>query len=652
MRSVNLIPLLLFLFVGAPLFGQERTVRQRAVASFDAGVQELLDGRPRRAEKLLLEAVDRDPGMLPARRLLGVARDLLRDHDGALECYLEVLRLDSTYSRLLYYQIGDVYLRAGKPRLALEYFYQFRRLQKMDTGTFGLAGEQEYGTEQQILQRELDRQVLAARITADSVNYLIATGVEALGGEINGPLNDYFPFFTNDGTRVLFTRQAKDGDEDLITGRRRGGDGTFTTSRFGSFNTQQPEGMCTLVRDGETIFFTLCHEVEQGGSCDIHAGVLVDGRIRDTKKLPAYVNSSTWDSQAAISCDGRQLFFASTRPGGIGGSDLYRSDRLPDGGWSEPVNLGAAVNSPDDEEAPFLSNDGQTLYFSSMGHGGLGDEDIYFSRLDTVSGHWTPARNIGPPINSPARELGFHLTPDGRTGYFASDRPGGTGGLDIYRFQLSEQLTGREVTYVSGYVTDSLTGRPIADQAVPLASGEVFRTNYAGRFFICAPPGQALPLTVDRADYQPYARSFAVPRWDNRKPYRIDLRLSKSVASAPEPPPPPRPRPAARETLTTRLLFAFEQAALSAEEREALERLLSTVDAKRIEEVIVRGYTDETGSTAYNKDLSLARASAVARILVERGIDPAIIRTEGLGELTGGEDRRENRRVELTLRLR
>ena len=653
MRSVNLIQLLLLLFVAAPVFGQD-SPRQHAVAAFDAGVQHLLDGHPRRAQKSLSEAVTRDPAFLPALRLLGVARDLDGDHAGALEAYLEVLRRDSVYSRLLYFQIGDVYLRSGAPRQALDYFARFEALQATDISAFGLAGEQEAGAEERVLRVDLPRQRVSAQMSADSNNYVNARDLHRLGPAFNGPHNDYFPFFTNDGNGVYFTRQDADGDEDLIVGRRpdsHRGDGTFSTRKFGTFNTRQPEGMCTLVRDGETIFFTLCHEVPDGGSCDLHAGLLTNGRIEHTTKLPAYLNSPTWDSQAAISCDGRQLLFASTRPGGIGGSDLYACERLPDGSWSEPVNLGAAINTPEDEEAPFLSNDGETLYFSSMGHTGLGDQDIFFSRRDPVSGRWTPARNIGPPINSPARELGFHLTPDGRTGYFASNRPGGAGGLDIYGFTLAEELTGKEVTYVSGYLTDSLSGEPLPGQAVPVAGGDVFHTNAAGRFFICAPPERALPLTVDRAGYLPYARSFHIPAWPNREPYRIDLRLAPPGSVEPAPPPPPPTPPAERE-MTHRVLFAFEQGSPSEAEAEALRRFVSDLDLERVLSVTVTGYTDETGSAAFNERLSQYRADAVARLLGAAGISPERIIATGRGEVNAHPDRRLNRKVEILLRIR
>ena len=631
-------------------FGQSAS-RTRAIAAFDDGVVFLLDGKAKRATKSLQRAVELDTTFIPGRRMLGVAYDLNDDYPAALAAYRWVLAREPNFSRLLYYQTGELCLRAGQSRAALEYLQQFKALQQEPIGTFGLMGERERGTEASVLEHELDRRIVAAQLLADSSNYRNASNLHNLGTPINSEDNDYFPFFTNDLSSLLYTHQSADGDEDLMEGSRRKPEKDYRTSRFSSFNTAQPEGMCTLVRDGETIFFTLCHEGKKGGGCDLYSGILIDGKIEEVERLPDYLNSGAWDSQAAISCDGRQLFFASTRPGGIGGSDLYSSTRGPDGHWSEPRNLGAGVNTPDDEEAPFLSNDGETLYFSSMGHEGLGDQDIFFSRYDRSAGRWARAVNIGAPINSANRELGFHLSADGRQGFFASDRPGGMGGLDIYGFTLGETLTGKDVTYVSGYVTDSLTGEPLTEQAVPVGDGAVFTTNYAGRFFVCAAPNQQLPVTASRAGYTNYASSFAIPTWDNQTAYRIDLRLSKP-ASAPDPPPTFQPTPPEEVTESTRVLFAFERAEVTDRQQEALRKLVARAGVHRIVGVSILGYTDEVGSSDYNVGLSQRRAAAVADFLHGLGIGPELISSDGLGELAGSSGRAENRRVEVVLHLR
>jgi outer membrane protein OmpA-like peptidoglycan-associated protein len=420
--------------------------------------------------------------------------------------------------------------------------------------------------------------------------------------------------------------------------------------------------MLTFVRDGERVFFTQCNDDEESGYCKIYTGWLINGRIQDVEILPDYIMQNNWVSQPAISCDGQQLFFASIRPGGVGGSDIYRCRKNPDGSWSEPENLGLGVNTPKNEEGPFLSNDGLTLYFASEGHANLGEQDIFMSFWDEADQRFTQAMNLGPPVNGPHRELGFHLTSDGKTGYVASDRPGGYGELDIYGFELSDRLSSRPVTYVSGYVTDSLTGEPIVDQAIPVSEGNTYYTNYAGRFFICAPSAQALPLTVTHPNYLPYARDFAIPEWDNLQPYRIDLLLTKEPAPASvTPPPPPEPAPEPVDTIRRKarlvkrnltVRFSFNDASLTPVQIENISKFVESVKDKHIVRITVTGFTDEVGESGYNIKLSQNRAKAVGIHLQTAGLKADEFKIVGMGELPGATERALNRKVEVTVRYR
>ncbi|MEM9930421.1 MAG: OmpA family protein, partial [Bacteroidota bacterium] len=523
---------------------------------------------------------------------------------------------------------------------------------------------------------QLEARIKAARITQDSSQFINVTELYNLGQPINTMQNDYFPFFSNDLTSLLFTRQGTFKDEDLLVGKRKDRESPFTTSRFASVNTTtQPEGSCSLVRDGERIYFTLGKNLKEEQVAkgmppprefDLYAGWLRQGKIREVEKLPDYISMpGSWESQASISCDEQQLFFVSNRPGGFGGSDIYVCQRQADGTWGEPKNLGDGVNTPENEEAPFLSNDGQTLYFSSYGHYSLGDEDIFASWWDKTQQRFTQALNLGPPVNGPHRELGFHLSSDGKTGFVASDRPGGNGKLDIYGFQLSERLSANPITYVSGYVTDSLTGEPVVDQAVPLPNGKIYYTNYEGRFFICAPANRPLSLAVEHPDFLPYQRDFAIPEWNNLKPYRLDLLLAKDV-------PPPLPPPVVEDTLVTvappppdtirrrtrivkrnyTVRFNFDDASLTPRAIEGLEIFVAEIKDKNIINISVTGFTDDIGTTDLNIRLSQDRAKAVGIHLQAAGVKANEISIVGMGELPGATARALNRKVEVTVKYR
>ncbi|SEQ81567.1 OmpA family protein [Neolewinella agarilytica] len=651
---------LCWLVLAGHLSAQRGDDRAEATAAFDDGVQFLLAGKPRKAAKSFYSATRLDTAFIPARRLLGVAEELNGNLSEAAGAYQYVIERDSSYSRLIYYQLGKIYYRMSRPALALHYLLKFEELQERDLGEFGRNGESERPDELAALER-LVNDIRAASITQDSSQFINVTKLFNLGSPVNSSRNEYLPFFSNDQSGLLFTRQGELGDEDLIKGRRGNLNDNFRISRFASVNsTPRKEGMATLVRDGERIFFTVCNDDEEEQFCKVYSGWLINGKIERAEKLPDYITGRTWVSQPAISCDGQQLYFASIRPGGVGGSDIYRCIKQEDGSWSEPKNLGTGVNTPLNEEAPFLSNDGRTLYFSSEGHQNLGDQDIFMSWWDEIEGRFTRAINLGPPVNGPHRELGFHLTSDGKTGYVASNRPGGYGGLDIYGFELSDRLSSQPITFVSGYVTDSLTGEPIPDQRVPVTEGKTYYTNYDGRFFICAPSESTLPLTITHPEYLPYERDFAIPTWANQKPYRIDLLLRREkVVEPPAAPPPPPPPPADTVKLKARVVnrnltvrFNFDDASLTPTQLDNIEKFVASVKDKHIMRIVVTGFTDDVGDKAYNIRLSQKRAKAVGIHLQTAGIKANEVKIVGMGELSGAGQRALNRKVEVSVRYR
>lgn len=650
-RSIHLLICVLFISV---LTGQKRQDKLAARESYDLGSVALTQNDYKKAARFFRNATRFDTSFIGAYRLLGMAQDLDKEYVEALTAYEKVIKADSTFSRLIYYQMGQLYYKLNRPDIALHYLRKFQELQERELHVFGLAGERERENELEALER-LPTVIAAVRIIRDSAEFINMTEIFNLGRPINSARSDYFPFYSNDGRSLLFTRQNESKDEDVIRAHRRNVNDEWAINRVGSVNTNKPEGMITLVRDGERVFFTQCRTEEtQESGCDLYSGLLIDDKIENVEILADYINSNTWESQAGISCDGRKLFFASTRPGGVGGSDIYYCDLLVNGQWSNPRNLGAPVNTPGNEEAPFLSNDGQTLFFSSTGHPGLGDEDIFMSWWNVEKQRWGRPINLGPPVNSPHRELGFHLTSDNKSGYFASDRPGGLGELDIYGFKLSKRLSSEPITYVSGYVLDSLTGQPLPNVEVPMNGGPSYLTNYAGRFFICAGADEVIQLSTQPVGYQPYQNSFAIPEWQNTYPYRIDLLLQKDAPPPPPPPPPLLPEPDTvrkRVTLLKRnhtVRFNFDEAIIIPRQRESIDLFLQNLGEGTIQEVSIIGYTDDYGEGEYNLRLSEERAKAVGAFLRAVGINTDRVSIKGAGMLTEGQ-RELNRRVEIQI---
>ena len=178
--------------------------------------------------------------------------------------------------------------------------------------------------------------------------------------------------------------------------------------------------------------------------------------------MPLGINDEFSNAQPALSKDGKTLYFASDRIGGQGGTDIYVSTRNANGIWGDPKNLGADVNTQYDEKFPFIADDG-TLYFSANTPNGLGGLDIYKTKM--TDGKWSKPENLGAPVNSSSDDFSFIIDGSNKTGFFASNRPGGTGEDDIYRFAFDETKLDYTVTI---RVIDASTYKPVAAASVAL----------------------------------------------------------------------------------------------------------------------------------------------------------------------------------------
>jgi len=218
-------------------------------------------------------------------------------------------------------------------------------------------------------------------------------------------VDDCFPYLANDESWMFYTRmgQRRSVDENLLYSAATNGVWTKGQRLGEVINSKVNEGMGKATRDERLMYFPACNREDILGVCDIFMAGMEQGKVVDVESLIGGVNSDKWDSQPSINCDGQALYFVSDRPGGIGGTDIWRSFKLDDGTWGNAINLGPTINTPDDEESPFIADDGITLYFASNGHPGFGDQDIFFSRR-RADGSWGKPQNLGQPINSSTRE--------------------------------------------------------------------------------------------------------------------------------------------------------------------------------------------------------------------------------------------------------
>lgn len=268
---------------------------------------------------------------------------------------------------------------------------------------------------------------------------------------ISSKSNEMLPYITLDGEEAYYLRivstnkektfYAKELDErvpKLYMSKKK--DGKFSSGEElkAPFNLHESEGGVSLIANNNLLYYSvMTHERNGYNNCDIYFSRKVNGEWQPIENAGSNVNNAkSWESQPSITADGKYLYFASNRPGGSGGTDIWRCRRLPNGDWSRAENLGSTVNTPGNEKCPFISADGATLYFASDGWQGFGGYDMYFIKLNDP--HAQYPTNMGLPVNGEKDDICFGVSADGKKAYFSgrSTEWTGVGSADIFEFEL------------------------------------------------------------------------------------------------------------------------------------------------------------------------------------------------------------------------
>jgi outer membrane protein OmpA-like peptidoglycan-associated protein len=284
----------------------------------------------------------------------------------------------------------------------------------------------------------------------------VALTITNLGPVINSEFDDHSPVLSADESVLIFTSKRKgpysgdpgsDGqyDENIYISYNDSGVWTPPVSIGENINTPDHEASIGLSVDGQKLFI---YKPDEDGS--IYVSDLVGDTWQAPVKLGPTINTKYRETDACLSPDGNKLYFTSDRKGGYGGLDIYVSYKLANGGWSEAKNLGPAINTKEDERAPFMHADGVTLFFSSKGHGGLGGFDIFSSKLNEFN-TWSKPENLGYPINTSADDVFYILSADRKRAYYASNKENGYGKTDIYVIGLKEAET-PNITVMTGKI--------------------------------------------------------------------------------------------------------------------------------------------------------------------------------------------------------
>ncbi len=649
---------IILIFISSQVFAQDDIIsgKSKALDFYKKGEEALLQLDYEKAIRQFEKALKIQPDLYVCHRAMGVSLFGLDRYREAADHYEELIKRKPNFSRVLYYDMATAAYKSGQYQKALDYFLQFESLQAMDIITFGYNGNKEKEIEFGYLQKLADN-INACKSALDQIKYTENIEVENLGDAINTKGDEYFPYLTNSQQTLFYTSKRNNrADENLFLSKYAEDSWQFGKAVQDSFNTAFNEGMSTLTHDGQQMFFTSCGLVRNKIDCNIKTAQIDKDSIVSTSKLKGYLNTEKWESQATISCDGSMIFFSSNRVGGFGGTDIWYSKKQADGSWAEPQNAGNGVNTILDEEAPFISRDGSTLYFSSTGHLGLGGQDIFYSRLNN-NGKWDQAVNLGHPINTAYRELGFFVSVDGKDGFFSSNREGGIGGMDIYKFELTENLNTKAITYVEGYVKDAKSKDAIQTVLNAKADSPII-TDEQGRFFICLEAEKDFDIRIEEKEYKVYTDKERIPVWNNKEFYKLNIFLEpvesiipvtkeiKPIKSIEHPVNKPKASLNSRQSI----YFEFDKYNIDSESMQKLDAFISKLKNQNIQSLEIHAYCDYRGTDVYNKELADRRANSVADYLSQKNIIANKVISFGHGELPASDALHLDRRVDVVIR--
>lgn len=572
----------------------------------------------------LQKAIKIQPDYTQAKELLGEFYYALKKYDESIKI-LESCADAKDFSARYIFLLSEVYLKVNNGDKAKLYAEKYLARPDKVPNAAGKA----------------EQTVRNANFAIEAKKHPVPFNPKNLGPTINTGNNEYFPYLTPDGKVFLFTRMQRN-QEDLYFAFRT--DSTFSNAlSFGTnVNTDENEGASAMDATGAFLFITACNRMDSYGSCDIYYSRNDNGNWTAPQGIGKPVNTAAWEAQPSFSSDGRALYFVSNRPGGYGGRDIWVSYLDDNMKLSEPKNLGPNINTKYDDQCPFIHADNKTLYFTSNGWPGMGNGDIFVARKTDTG--WTQAVNIGYPINTENDDNGMTVSYDGKTAFLSSSRAGGFGGLDLYSFDLPENVQPQKITYIKATVKDINTKQLLtaAYSIVDLESKkEIYKgTSAGGNFFVSIEANKNYGLQIQKEGYLFYSQNINLKeKTTQEKPYELNVLLEPLTVN--------------NKITLNNVFFDFDKSELKAESFIELDKLVDLLKKNPAVKIEIAGHTDNKGDKKYNQTLSQKRAESVVNYLIQKGITSTRLVAKGYGDTMPifpndtEENKAKNRRTEL-----
>jgi outer membrane protein OmpA-like peptidoglycan-associated protein/tetratricopeptide (TPR) repeat protein len=625
-----------------------------------------------------------------------------QDYSNALPVYLEGLKLEPEHPQANL-RTGICYLQTIHENKAITYLLKAYQRNPAINPTIQLYMAEAYQYNHQFteakeayqnhkktvsgkdaaLLAQIDRRIYECENGLKYINQPVKAQIDNIGNVINSKYAEYAPVISSDESVLVFTsrREGSTGNfvslddnqhyEDIYISYKVNGK-WLTPRNIQEINTEKHDACIALSADGKQLFI---YKDSRGGDIYVSNFDAMKNIWSKPQGLGDNVNTKYQEPSVSMTADAKTIYFSSNRPNGMGGLDIYVSHKDAKGNWGEAVNVGAPINTPYDDDAPFIHPDGQTLYFSSRGHAGMGGYDIFRSSLE-ANGKWAAPENIGYPINTAGDDTYFVLSADNRHGYYASAKENGMGEKDIYiismpkrdalatasgsSIQVEKKIAVKNMqvaqpakievksatTILKGTISDAFTKLPLEADIVLVnnENSEIIseqQSDTVGFYQTVMPSGKNYGFAVQKEGYLFHSENYDIPASEGYQEIILNVELKKvSVGS---------------KIILRNIFFDFDKATLKKESTSELEKLLDIMKEVPKLKIEISGHTDNKGSADYNKKLSERRAKSVVDYLLAKGISPDRLNYAGYGmerPLVSNEDeegRKLNRRTEFEI---
>ncbi len=634
--SLNFLVVLLLLF-SQNIFGQGLSVQDPKIIKI---YQTALDFHQKKdylnAQKNYLKALEKRPDFIEIYYKMGQIKEAIGSKNEAFSYYQKSIELqpNSSSNAYAHFYLGSNYYETAQYDKSIPYLDKFNQLIYKSPN----------------LLKRSRKMLLNASFAIEAIKQPLEIKPISLGKTINKFHSQYFPSLTGDKETMVYTGFDKfTQDENLYFSKFKNGLWSNPTSISEKINTKDNEGTAAISADGRTLVFTGCNKPDGFGSCDLYVSYKKGNEWSPAENLGENINTFEWESQPSLSFDGTILYFVSDRRNGLGKRDIYRSTKIDDGTWSQSQNIGNQINTADDEISPFIHPNGISLFFASDGYAGMGGMDIFSS--DKTENGWSFPSNLGYPLNTIKDQVSLFITADNKTGYYSLEQNQDETQRNsvLYKFDLPKNLAKKfkKSNIVKGYIADATTKRKMSAEIeiINLNNNQIASKTTSdestGEYMNTLTEGGNYGIFISKPGYFFKSLHFDYETETDSISKNINVFLEPLTKNAKE--------------ILENIYFDSNKFELRNESKPALEKLFKLMQLNPTLKIEISGHTDDLGKDAENNLLSMNRAKSVQNYLISKGILQSKIVTIGFGKTkplapnNSPENRQKNRRIEIKI---